>query len=991
MLLPPVQALNETSNEHIILAQGTTARPAFTGVLARYAAHRYRNPNVSDAQPTSPSSGELAGALQRRDEELRLFLEAARQLGRTLDLDQIYDLLHHILTQIMPCTTLIVSHYDRDRQLLHCRYVRHKDRRQQIDHLPAIPLEPEGRGVQARAVRSGEAFLVPNWRAEIRRNRTAYLLDDDSNIVGDLPPDEPFTEMALVVPLKLEGEVIGVLQLLSEAPDAYGQRDLEFLEILAAQFAAAASNAMLYRQARQEITERQLAEGSEREQRLFAEALADIAAILNHTLDLDDVLERILQHVGRVAPHQGANIMLIHDGVARVRHYAGYSDQFPISDFLRTHGFDVNRVETMRAMIETRRAIVVEDVHDFEGWLNTDDPLWLRAYAGAPIILDDEVIGFLNLDAATPNYFTPAHADRLKAFADQVAVALRNAQLYEAEQRRRRIAETLIEAAAALNATLDLDQVLLRVLEQLGKVIPYDSAAVQQLDGETLIIRAATGFDDTARLLERRTPVYLQHPTDAVVASRRPLAFADIRTNVPTFPVSGDVQLFGNIRSWLGVPLIVNERVVGVITVDRHEVRPFSPEEMALAQTFANHAALALHNAQLYNSLAHHSDYLEDAVQERTRELQRTVDQMNAIVSNSPQAIILCDLQGAIQHGNPAVEQLFGFDLGRLDTLKLHDLVEHEDAPTLVTALDEAVTQRAMRRLQLTACREDGAIFDADVALVPIVERGKVRSLVCSIHDISGFKEVERMKDAFVSNVSHELRTPISSLKLYHNLVQRDTERSRTYLERMEREIDRLNVIIEDLLRLSRLEQGRVALNIEAGDLRPVVAQHLSDRHPLIRHNGLALTFHDAGDPLPVTMDKGLIGQVVSILLTNALTYTPAGGHIEVGFSHKHFDGKPHSAFYVKDDGPGIALEEQTHLFKRFFRGQSGRRSGASGTGLGLSIAEEIVRRHEGHIELHSTGIAGQGATFWVWLPDVDCAPESSGATRSFEELESCP
>lgn len=778
-----------------------------------------------DSGQDERSQESTSRALQRRNNEIRLFLEAGRQLGRTLDLDAIYDILYDIVAQIMPCTTLIISHYDREEELIHCRYVRHQNRRQDVEHLPPIPLEPEGRGIQARAIRSREAFLIDDWHAEISRNRTAYYLDDDSNIVDEPPAGEGFTQMALIVPLQLEGEVTGVLQLLSDGKASYSERDLHFLETLAAQVAAAGSNALLYRQAQQEIAERQLAEAAEREQRVLAEALADTAAILNRTLDLDEVLDLILQQVGRVAPHQGTNIMLIKDGVARVRRYFGYDERYPISNYLLNYGFNVMEARTMRTMIRTRQAVLIDDAQNFEGWLRTPQPSWVRSYAGVPIVRDGEVIGFLNLDAGTPNFFTSAHAGRLQAFADQVAVAL--------------------------------------------------------------------------------------------------------------------------------------------------------------------------HNAQLYETLAHHSDYLENAVHARTVELQRTVEQMNAIVNYSPQAIVLCNLNGAVERGNPAVQKLFAYDAAELDSLALHNLVAAEDRERFDAALAEALAVRDSRRLQLTAQRKDGSVFDADVALATIVEQGQVSSLVCSIHDISGLKEVERMKDAFVSNVSHELRTPISSLKLYHGLLQRDPPRREIYMQRMEREIDRLNVIIEDLLRLSRLEQGRVTLQMQPGDLRQLVSQHVTDRGPLAEQHHLALSFEDVSRPVPVMMDEGLMGQVFSILLTNAFTYTPPGGQIEVGFDYKQQDGRPYTAFYVRDDGPGITREEQSELFKRFFRGLAGRRSGAGGTGLGLSIAEEIVRQHGGEIELKSNGIPGKGAMFSVWLPQIgpDYRPSPAqdsvarGAHRQYQEL----
>jgi len=165
------------------------------------------------------------------------------------------------------------------------------------------------------------------------------------------------------------------------------------------------------------------------------------------------------------------------------------------------------------------------------------------------------------------------------------------------------------------------------------------------------------------------------------------------------------------------------------------------------------------------------------------------------------------------------------------------------------------------------------------------------------------------------------------------------------------------------------LEQGRVELQLKQSDLLRLVLQHVIDRRPLAERSNLSLWLDDTQTPAPVFIDESLIGQVFSILLTNALNYTPPGGKIQVGFCHKEQDLEEFCGFYVKDNGPGIAPEDQSQLFQRFFRGQVGRKSGAGGTGLGLSIAEEIVRQHHGHIGVESEGIVGCGTTFRVWLP----------------------
>jgi signal transduction histidine kinase len=255
------------------------------------------------------------------------------------------------------------------------------------------------------------------------------------------------------------------------------------------------------------------------------------------------------------------------------------------------------------------------------------------------------------------------------------------------------------------------------------------------------------------------------------------------------------------------------------------------------------------------------------------------------------------------------------------------------------------------------------------MALAPVAENGFVVGIVCSLRDISSFKEIERMKDAFVSNVSHELRTPIANLKLNHDLIQFNPKKSDVYMERLGREIDRLNAIIEDLLRLSRLEQGRVEMELTSVDLNKLLRQYVNDQMPLARKKRLALTIDQEPELIVSRADPGLIRQVLSILLTNALNYTPSGGQVSVSTQVRRQGGQPWVGFSVSDTGPGIPVEERPHVFERFFRGQAGLDSGAPGTGLGLSIAQKIVKEHKGQIEVISNSLPGKGATFEVWLP----------------------
>ena len=226
-----------------------------------------------------------------------------------------------------------------------------------------------------------------------------------------------------------------------------------------------------------------------------------------------------------------------------------------------------------------------------------------------------------------------------------------------------------------------------------------------------------------------------------------------------------------------------------------------------------------------------------------------------------------------------------------------------------------------------------------------------------------------RLKDDFVSNVSHELRTPITSLKLRHYLIAAQPEKADEHLRVVGREIERLEHIIEDLLFLSRLDQDRVALNLETVRLADLIRQYVSDRALLAEIRGLSLQIEENTRELPlVEADRRLLGQALSILLTNAFNYTPSGGKVTVS-THSKSNDETLVGFTVRDTGVGISPDEQPRLFERFFRGHAGQASGQPGTGLGLCIAREIVERHRGHIEVFSTGIPGEGAAFTIWLP----------------------
>ncbi|MEP7286210.1 MAG: ATP-binding protein [Chloroflexota bacterium] len=202
-------------------------------------------------------------------------------------------------------------------------------------------------------------------------------------------------------------------------------------------------------------------ESAEREQRVLAEALRDSAAALTSTLDFETLMKRMLENVGRVVPHDSANILLIEGDYARAAYWNNYSDDY--NEFIGAAKLPLNS-HILREMIETSAPLLVSDTTTNPDWINVPQTAWIRSYVSAPLRAHGLIIGFLNLDSGTPGFFTHAHAERLLAFADQAAVAIENAQLY-AEIRRH--ATTLEQRVEERTAELVTANVRLKELDRL--------------------------------------------------------------------------------------------------------------------------------------------------------------------------------------------------------------------------------------------------------------------------------------------------------------------------------------------------------------------------------------------------------------------------------------------------------------------------------------------------------------------------------------------
>jgi signal transduction histidine kinase/DNA-binding response OmpR family regulator len=232
-------------------------------------------------------------------------------------------------------------------------------------------------------------------------------------------------------------------------------------------------------------------------------------------------------------------------------------------------------------------------------------------------------------------------------------------------------------------------------------------------------------------------------------------------------------------------------------------------------------------------------------------------------------------------------------------------------------------------------------------------------------------KAADKLKSQFVSDINHELRTPLSNIKLYLGLLdQGRQENQERYKIILHRETDRLQLLMEELLDLSQLDQDKTKLHLTKTDLNQLIGRLIADRGQMAPEKSITIDFEAEPNFPAVMADSQLLFQVTANLLTNAINYTPSGGAITIRTETAVAQNETWATISISDTGPGISDEEKSRLFQRFYRGETGRNSGVPGTGLGLAICREIIDRHNGSISIEST--VGQGSTFTIWLPSAN-------------------
>lgn len=505
----------------------------------------------------------------------------------------------------------------------------------------------------------------------------------------------------------------------------------------------------------------------------------------------------------------------------------------------------------------------------------------------------------------------------------------------------------LLEIARALTEELDLSTVLRRILQVAAELMAGQAGliALREEEGRWKL-RAHYGIPE--QFLSYFDPLLSGIPEHG---DARRFALPEINRRLQAITQVASLGLLQGVA----LPMVVRNEVMGVIFVFRAYATAFSANDRALLGDFAAQAAIAVHNARLYQQTA----------QEKRR--------LDAILESAADGILIMDATHRIQRFNRALSKLTGWAASEAIGLQ-HDDVIHwvtlQSGPSLAQA--EAGGWPLSRNPTALYAEGDlqkkaGGVLPAGVTYAPLFDReGRLVNLIVNVRDITKFREAEELKSTFISIISHELRTPVSLIKGYAETLRRkdarwDSAIVQDSLAIIEEEADRLTELIDNLLDASRLQANALRLNMADVALDRLATRLVEKFKTQTKRHTLTVEFPP---DFPVILaDETRLNQVLSNLLSNAIKYSPQGGEIAVRGMVKPNE----VVLTVTDQGAGIAAPDLPHVFNRFYRVDSDLTKRVKGTGLGLYLAKAVVEAHNGRIEVAS--VPGQGTTFSVSLP----------------------
>jgi two-component system, NtrC family, sensor kinase len=835
----------------------------------------------------------------------------------------------------------------------------------------------------------------------------------------------------LMIPLLRGDSVLGLIAVTHQSPAPFPDQQIALLKTFADQAVIAIENVRLFTEL--ETRNRDLTTALDRQT-----ATAEILRVISRSpIDVQPVFDAIVRNAVRLCDATYGDVYRF-DGT--MVHFVAHHNFDPEQlvrwrqRFPRAPGGGIGRV------IETRGVLCVSDVHSGDGAVFGPAALELMRAHGThsallvPMSRNDTVIGVITLTHRRVGAFTEAHIELLQTFADQAVIAIENVRLFTELQQRNADVTAALEQQTATSEILrilsqsptDVQPVFNSIVRSAQRLLSAYSCAAMLRVGDAVHLAAYTVTDDAG---------------DAELTSIFPASMADLTERFPDVRrvwTDGDVLHTPDItldshgsehsrlarargfRARLHVPMRREGFVIGDLAVTRREPGPFAAAEIALLQTFADQAVIAIENVRLFTELQTSNRELTTALdtQTATSEILRVISRsqtdvqpvFDAIVASAVRLlraysgaltriagdqIELVALTSTDDAGDAALRTFFPQSLRsegpNVEAIRDRAPVNIADAqtdPRGPEVLRVSARARGYRSAVVVpmlrhdaaigtisvARREPGGFTDDEITLLQTF----ADQAVIAIENARLFREIEdksrqleaasQHKSEFLANMSHELRTPLNAIigfseVLTERMFGELNDKQDEYLKDIYASGQHLLSLINDILDLSKIEAGRMELEPADFDLPGAIDNALTLVRERAGRRGIMLG-RDVDERVgTIHADERKVKQVLLNLLSNALKFTPEGGRIDVCAAMS--DGVVEVS--VADTGVGIAPEDQEAVFEEFRQVGTADKK-VEGTGLGLALSRRFVELHGGRIWVQSE--VGRGSTFTFTLPE---------------------
>jgi two-component system, NtrC family, sensor histidine kinase KinB len=686
------------------------------------------------------------------------------------------------------------------------------------------------------------------------------------------------------------------------------------------------------------------------------ELLYHVSRQVATALDLRTVLQRVLYEAIQNVGGERCSVIVLDDAGKAVDATIVYGTQ--VHEHTTQQMRDTMERGLAGWVTRNRKGALVLDTSKDERWVMRPDDAADRSGAKSaicvPLQARENLVGVLTLVHPAPNAFREEQLDLMQAIADQAGVAILNARLYTESQRQARVMTALAEGAAAMNASLRMEDVYQRTLIQMMQALQVETVALGMLDGEHIIFRAAAGHN-AGNILGRKIPLGVGIVGNAAREGR-----GVVVQNVSQDKFYSDADKFGGVetRAVLVAPIQAQGRVIGILEAINPVAKSFDPDALLVMTGIGGLAGTTIQNAQLFERL--------QAAHQRYREL----------FDDSIDPMIITDWDGHILEANRQAVLLSGYSDETLRELSIDQLHEVNWNKTGM----EFETLRENR-----TCSYESFLHKQDESDTPIevharrVEFEETDSIQWILRDITERKELDGLREDLTSMIYHDLRSPlgniVSSLDVLYSMVpDDDKETVLSILKIAENSTDRIQRLVSSLLDVNRLESGQPVADQKVVDPLLLIKNAVRDVDPAAKGRRQTLVL-DLPEELPsIWVDEDMARRVLINLMENASKFSQTDETLEVGARHE--ENWVH--MWVKDSGRGIPPAEQDRIFDKFTRLRGTSKTG--GLGIGLAFCRLAVLGHGGKIWVESE--QDKGATFHFTFPIATDAQLATSAEK---------